>query len=265
MKQFFIICSILLAQISFAQDKITVPEGKTFSGKMKSDQTVSMGMGIESRVLVNSTFNSRILKVEDSIIRVEVTVTKVAASNESAYAKEIFNSETGEGQNTELAKSLDSLLNRADTFYIDRFTGFIARSVTTLAEEFGDTGGSPDKVGEFVLYPFPSGFKDGDTWSISQNIEKMTTTTTYTLNRFINNKADIDYKTTTTGVFTSEADGMSFDMNIDGVTSGNMVVNKDGLVEKRTMNINMTGLMEIMGQKMEINIKGITEVEIDAP
>jgi Family of unknown function (DUF6263) len=121
----------------------------------------------------------------------------------------------------------------------------------------GLTGGSDDGGVGNMFISLPANAKAGSTWNESSEKDGTKSETVYTVKEMMGSNAIVTYVTTSIVDKKVEAQpGMEIQMNLKITAKGEAKVDAgSGLVQQRTIDVDASGTMDIMGQSAPITMK----------
>ncbi|MFT3825590.1 MAG: DUF6263 family protein [Chitinophagaceae bacterium] len=230
-----------------------------------------MGQTIDVSSDNNITSLVAVKKVSDKGYDVATTVKHIISNTGAMGQNMSYDSDKPGDENSELGKALKSGVNKTTNFSIDK-KGFItATDDTTTTDNVeekmaGMAGGminglnaAQNKIGGTfeVIAPVPDKtLKVGDTWVDSTSDKDSKQVSNYKVVTIDGTTATVALDGTLTRKGETEAQGMTINMDMKGKMTGEMQVEvATGIVKKRSMIMDGTGTMEIMGQSVPFTMK----------
>lgn len=245
---------------------------------------IKMNIGME---MMGQTIDINNSNTVTTLVEVKNASPKEAAV--ASTVKRVVTSMTGMGQEmaydtdkkdgnapAELAKKADELVGKTNNLVVDG-KGLITSSDDTAhkdADKSGfmgmsgglvNVGNKAGAVYDLIASLPEKGVKVGDSWIDSVVTKEGKTVTTYKVVEVKGDEATISMDGTVTQNGQVENQGMTIDMNVQGRSKGNFIMEvATGVIKKRVAEVNATGSMEVAGQSipftMKINMdEGITK------
>jgi sporulation protein YlmC with PRC-barrel domain len=196
------------------------------------------------------------------------TVKKVLMSLNGMGQEMSYDSDKKEDADSEIGKKMGSVVGKVSNITIDG-KGAITASDDTASLLSGSANGfmsmagniasSGNKVGnvyDLVANLPDKSLKAGDAWVDSTASGQNKATTNYTVIGIQGGEATIGMEGTMTQSGVTETNGMSINMTINGKSKGQYIMDvATGLIKKRTMTMDGTGSMDVMGQAVPFTMK----------
>jgi len=245
---------------------------------------IKMNIGME---MMGQTIDINNSNTVTTLVEVKNASPKEAAV--ASTVKRVVTSMTGMGQEmtydtdkkdgnapAELAKKADELVGKTNNLVVDG-KGLITSSDDTAhkdADKSGfmgmsgglvNVGNKAGAVYDLIASLPEKGVKVGDSWIDSVVTKEGKTVTAYKVVEVKGDEATISMDGTVTQNGQVENQGMTIDMNVQGKSKGNFIMEvATGVIKKRVAEVNATGSMEVAGQSipftMKINMdEGITK------
>ncbi|MEP6712157.1 MAG: DUF6263 family protein [Ferruginibacter sp.] len=268
MKKGILIISIFLSATSYAQKKqsasksILLSKGQQITITTTSTQNAEMSMGMSMKNTSTTVNKLTVLEAVKNDYKISSTLTKMTFSADMMGQQKYFDSDKKEDRDSETGKSFSLEIPKNGT--LDKNTGIVVlEQEDSLSNDKGDNplGGmmtslikNNDAVtisGAFLI--LPAGKKIADKWADSSSAEGMKTVNNYTIESIEKNIITIILNTTVSGSTSMEAEGSQFNVTMNSVSSGKIVVDSNtSLVKKRIANADIDSNIEMMGQSMPV-------------
>ena len=260
---------ILLFSLSFVALSAFAQELKLETGKKITSTTttsVNMDMGMGGKMTIDGSTKSliEITGADAKNYNAKSTTVKMTMSQEGMGQKVNFDSDKKEDRETEVGKEMSKMLDVATSVTIDKNTGkvteidkkaIVSDDTNPMASLMGNTNSAEASTAAAFLY-IPNGKKVGDKWGDSVNESGMKGLKNFELKSIVDNVATVAITTKSKGTISKEAQGMQFEIAMDGIGDGIILVNtKTFLVKKSTLNNDVNGTLDMMGQSLPITIK----------
>ena len=197
------------------------------------------------------------------------TVKHVVTSMNGMGQEMHYDSDKKEDASSELGKKAGEMVGKTSNLTIDT-KGYITASDDTSANTVaGNAGGfmgiggnlanTGNKVGnsyDLVANLPAKVLKTGDTWVDSTVSKEGKTVTNYTVTDIKGDEAVISMEGTVAQSGETEANGMTINVTINGKSKGQYSMEVGtGIVKKRTVTMDATGTMDMMGQSVPFTMK----------
>ena len=260
---------ILLFTLSFAAANVFAQELKLETGKKIMSTTttsVNMDMGMGGQMKIDGTTKNliEIIGADAKNYNAKSTVVKMTMSQDGMGQTVNFDSDKKEDRETEVGKEMSKLLDVAAAVTIDKNTGkvteinkkeIVADDANPMASLMGN-GNSAEASTAAAFFYIPNGKKVGDKWADSLNEAGMKGLKNFELKSIVDNVATIAITTKAKGTISKEAQGMQLEIAMNGTGDGIILVDtKTFLVKKSTLNNDVNGTLDMMGQSLPITIK----------
>lgn len=268
-KKYINMKKILLFTLSFAAANVFAQELKLETGKKITSTTttsVNMDMGMGGQMKIDGS-TKNLIEITGSDAKnynAKSSVVKMTMSQDGMGQTVNFDSDKKEDRETEVGKEMSKLLDVAAAVSIDKNTGkvteinkkeIVADDTNPMASLMGN-GNSAEASTAAAFFYIPNGKKVGDKWADSLNEAGMKGLKNFELKSIVDNVATIAVTTKAKGTISKEAQGMQFEIVMDGTGDGIILVDtKTFLVKKSTLNNDVNGTLEMMGQSLPITIK----------
>lgn len=264
---------ILLFSISFTVANVFAQELKLETGKRITSTTntlvkMDMGMGGLMKIDGNTTNLIEITGADNKNYNAKSTTVKMKLMQDGMGQTISFDSDKKEDRETVAGKEMSKMLDVPATVMIDKYTGkvkeinkkvIVADETNPMASLMGSANSAEASTAAAFFY-IPNGKKVGDKWSDSVNEAGMKGLKNFELQSIVDNVATIAITTKSKGTISKEAQGMQFEITMDGTGDGVIVVNtKTFLVKKSTLNNDVNGTLDMMGQSLPITIKSTAD------
>ena len=261
--------SILLFTLGFTASTVFAQGLKLETGKKITSTTTTsvnmdMGMGGQMKIDGNTTSVIEITGVDDKNYNAKATTVKMKMVQDGMGQTVNFDSDKKEDRETEIGKEMSKMLDQAAAVTIDKNTGkvtetnkkeIVADNANPMASLMGNSNSAEASTAAAFFY-IPNGKKIGDKWSDSLNEAGMKGVKNFELKSIVDNVATIAITTKSKGTISKEAQGMQFDITMDGTGGGEIVVDtKTFLVKKSALSNDVNGTLDMMGQSLPITIK----------
>ena len=262
---------ILLFTLAFSAGTTFAQSLKLETGKKITSNTinsVNMDMGMAGQMKIDGSTISMI-EVTGSDTKnysAKTSIVKMKMSQEGMGQNVNFDSDKKEDRESDMGKELGKMLDVAASVTIDKNTGKVSeqnkKEVITdnsnpMASLMGNSNSAEAATAAAFFY-IPNGKKIGDKWSDSLSEAGMKGLKTFELKSIVDNIATIAITTKSKGTISKEAQGMQFDITMDGTGNGEIIVDtKTFLVRKNTLSNDVNGTLDMMGQSMPLTIKSV--------
>ncbi len=265
MKSLFSILLGILSINSFGQQKLNLKKGEVLKLLVNSSQDMNMGMGMEMNSNFTAEYETVVADLEnDSIYILLAKISSVKARMSGAGESQQYNSETGEGKDNDLGAALNEQIGRTDTVRVNRYTGVpIAKDSADVspAQLLNNNGVDMGTITENAFFLLSNSQKPGDKWTVKSKTNGIDSETEYELTQIEENTATINYKTKVKGSTETEAQGVPLTILTNGTVEGSFTANSvSGYIIQKTIESDLTSSMDMMGQTMNISVKGKTTV-----
>ena len=262
MKKFLLFSLCFTGLTVFAQG-LKLETGKKINSNTTTSVNMDMGMGGQMKIDGNTFSLIEITGGDEKNYNAKSTTVKMKISQEGMGQLVNFDSDKKEDRETATGKELSKMLDVPATVVIDKNTGKVTEinkkalveDTNPMASLMGNANSAEASTAAAFFY-IPNGKKVGDKWADSLNEAGMKGTKNFELQSIVDNVATIAIKTKSKGTISKEAQGMQFEIAMDGTGDGVIVVNtKTFLVKKSTLNNDVNGTLDMMGQSLPITIK----------
>ena len=262
MKQIIVFALCFISFTAFGQkNQLRLKKGDVIISLVTSRQDIDMGMGMQMNTDLSGAYELTVYgDHHDSAytILAKMVSTKVVASG--AGQDQTYNSETGEGADSELGSMLKDNIGKEDTLIVNRFTGVITKKDSTTInpiEAFNKSEEDMATVSENSLFIIRDDAKQGDKWTVKSKTGGVDSETDYELKSIDGKVATIEYKTRVNGSSEVEVQGMPMTVTTNGKVEGHFTTDiETGLIFTKNIFSDLKSSMEIMGQTMEMSAKG---------
>ncbi len=262
MKQIIASALCFITFTAFAQkNQLRLKKGDVIFSLVESSQDIDMGMGMQMNTNLSGAYELSVYRDHhDSAytILAKMVSTKVVATG--AGQDQTYNSETGEGADSELGSMLKDNIGRQDTLIVNRYTGVVTKKDTVtinLLESLNKSEEDLATVSENSLFIIRDDAKQGDKWTVKSKTGGVDSETDYELKSIDGKVATIEYKTKVNGSSEVEVQGMPMMVTTNGKVEGDFTTDiETGLIFTKSIVSDLKSSMEIMGQTMEMSAKG---------
>jgi hypothetical protein len=247
----------------FAQG-LKLETGKKITATTTTSVNMDMGMGGQMKIDGSTKNLIEITGADVNNYNAQSTTVKMTMAQDGMGQTVNFDSDKKEDRETEVGKEMIKILDVKATVTIDKNTGkvteinkktVVAEETNPMASLMGNANSAEASTAAAFFY-IPNGKKVGDKWADSINEAGMKGLKNFELQSIINNVATIAIKTKSKGTISKEAQGMQFEIAMDGTGDGVILVEtKTFLVKKSTLNNDVNGTLDMMGQSLPITIK----------
>ncbi len=266
-KHFFTTVVMAIAFFACAQaQKITVTKGqKLESGSMmKMNMTIDMmGQSMENIFDTKTTSEIEVKDVTEKGFLLSNTIKRVV-STVTAMGNDInFDSDKKEDMDGQMGEAYKGKINTPKELLVGK-DGKIAEVIGEQKEDAAGMGSmlNIESMSKGQSYPLliqlPSGnVKPGDTWTDSSGTpETVKRVMLYTLKEIKGDDIIVNFTGTMAKTGTIQQGGMEILMNISGDLKGESAYEKvSGWLKTNTMDVDIKGTMEVMGQSAPITMK----------
>ncbi|MEO6406884.1 MAG: DUF6263 family protein [Ferruginibacter sp.] len=274
MKKYLSILLVFISAISYGQKKsgntttasLILNKGQQITVTTSSSMDAEMGMGMKMKNDVMQTNTLLVTDVNDKNYIVSNTLNRIRLNGNMGAEDISFDSDKKEDLESEIGKSMKDKIGKTVIAKINRATGEVSVDTTNSKEEdagensfsgiLGGNQGNDEENVRSAFFIIPPNKKPGDSWTDSTTAGKMKSVMEYKYISFDKDLANISIKTSTKGTNTMDANGMQFDIAMNSVSAGQLIVNtKTSLVQKRNAVADISGDIDMMGQSMTITSK----------
>ena len=249
-----------------AAQQLNLTKGQLIETTLQSDQTMDLGSGMEMKSDVSSAYTLTVADIiSDSLYQVFASFASIKATAVGMGQNQEYDSETGEGKDTELGKAFHDKIGRIDTVILNKLTarlvvendGMAANPITALQNQTLELG----SVIENLFFILPPGKNAKDKWLVKSDLNGIDSDTEYELLSLSENIAAVNFKTGVNGTSKMEMEGMTVNVTTNGTISGTLKVDvTTGVIQQKVLDSDLKSSMELMGQTMEMSVKGKTTV-----
>ena len=250
------------ALITNGQLKLKKGQQIAISSTIKGD--VDMGMGM---MMTNNFETESLVTVADekeNVYTLDAKVVKAKAAMDMMGQSTSYDSDKPADSTSEMGKLIGPNINKNVTYYLNKLTGTVAAK-DTIQEKTEENpmasffqmnnvkgvGG----VAEAFLIITDARKKEGS-WTNVDSAADVKTTSKYTIESLKGDDATIKYESTTTANSQMEQQGMQITVNMISKANGTIETNiKTNLVKRRTLDTDIAGTFEVMGQTQNITGK----------
>ena len=259
--------SLSLAALNVFAQGLKLETGKKITSTTTTSLNMDMGMGGQMKVDGSTKNLIEITGADEKNYNAKSTTVKMTMSQNGMGQTVNFDSDKKEDRETVAGKEMSKMLDVPSTVMIDKYTGkvtetnkkvIVADETNPMASLMGNANLAEASTAGAFFY-IPIGKKIGDKWVDSVNEAGMKGLKNYELKNIVDNVATIAITTKSKGTISKEAQGMQFEIAMDGIGNGIILVNtKTFLVKKSTLNNDVNGTLDMMGQSLPITIKSFT-------
>ena len=263
MKKILLFSLSLTALNVFAQG-LKLETGKKITSTTTTSVNMDMGMGGQMKIDGSTKNLIEITGADEKNYNAKSTTVKITMSQDGMGQTVNFDSDKREDRETAIGKEMSKMVDVTATVTIDKNTGKVTetnkKAVVTdetnpMASLMGN-GISAEASTASAFFYIPNGKKVGDKWADSVNEAGMKGLKNFELKSIVENVATIAVTTKSKGTISKEAQGMQFEIAMEGKGEGIILVNtKTFLVKKNTLNNDVNGTLDMMGQSLPITIK----------
>lgn len=247
----------------FAQG-LKLQTGKKITSTTTTSVNMDMGMGGQMKINGNTTSLIEITGADEKNYNAKTKTVKMTMSQDGMGQTVSFDSEKKEDRETAIGKEMSKMLDVAAEIMINKNTGKVTEinkkevlenNTNPMASLMGNANSAEASTAAAFFY-IPNGKKVGDKWADSVNEAGMKGLKNFELQSIVDNVATIAVITKSKGTISKEAQGMKFEIAMDGTGGGLISVDtKTFLVKKSTLNNDVNGTLDMMGQSLPITIK----------
>jgi len=271
MRYLILFALIFIGYGSIAQEKtkkhIFLNKGQKINvvNTISSDADMGMGMQMKTNMVSNGILsvtgeNEKEYTLTNTLTRMKGTMDVMGKTHD-------FDSENESDRNSEIGKSLSASLGKSDSVVVNKFSGMVAfekkdtsldksepNPMEDMIKAFGNDGDNTSITGAFLI--IPAGKKAGDSWTETDSSKEKKSVIKYTINSISNGTATVSFQTTMDNTSMVEVQGSQMNVSINTKSKGEILSNiKTGLVNKRIIDSDISGTIDIMGQSMPITAK----------
>lgn len=256
--------SISLTAVNVFAQVLKLETGKKITSTTTTSVNMDMGMGGQMKINGNTTNLIEITGADNKNYNAKSTTVKMKLMQDGMGQTVSFDSDKKEDRETVTGKGISKMLDVAATVTIDKNTGkvtetnkkeVVADETNPMSSLMGNTN-SAEAFTAAAFFYIPNEKKVGDKWADSVNEAGMKGLKNFELQSIVDNVATIAIKTKSKGTIAKEAQGMKFEIAMDGTGDGVIIVDtKTFLVKKSTLNSDVNGTLDMMGQSVPLTIK----------
>lgn len=283
MKQIILItASLLLVFVSIAQTKTKVVLTK--GQKMQVENTINatsaqemMGQKVETNVDIKLLNQVEVKDSTDSSYTLVNTVKNLKAKLNAMGQDMAFDSEKKEDMSGSATSGIKDIVNKPKDLTIDRSGNAIGinKSDSSKPDQNPDVIkmmiqqllGNPNDATfglADMFIPLPEKFVIGYSWTDSTiHTDELTKIITYTVKNISPTEVTLVITGTLKTIMKMEMQGMEVSNNSMGKSEGEEIIDRaSSTLKKRTLTINITGTMEVMGQEMPMTSKVVSTTTV---
>lgn len=259
-----ILLSLSFTAINVFAQGLKLETGKKIKAITNTSVNMDMGAGGQMKIDGSTTNLIEITGIDDKNYKATYTITKMTMSQDIMGQTVNFDSDKKEDRETEVGKEMSKLLDVAAQLMIDKNSGkvqeinkqeVVVDETNPMASLMGNKNSAEASTAAAFFY-IPNGKKVGDKWADSVNEAGMKGLKNFELKSIVDNIATIAITTKSKGTISKEAQGMQFEIAMDGTGDGIILVDtKTSLVKKSTLNNDVNGTLDMMGQSLPVAIK----------
>ncbi len=259
-----ILLSLGFATISVFAQGPKLETGKKIKAITNTSMSMDMGLGGQMKVDGSTTNLIEITGADDKNYKATHTITKMTILQDGLGQTVNFDSDKKEDRETEVGKEMSKMLDVAAQLMIDKKTGKVLEinKKEVVLDDANPMAGllsnsnSAEAATNAAFFYIPNEKKVGDKWADSVFEAGMSGLKNFELKNIVDNIATIAFTTKSKGTISKEAQGMQFEIVMDGTGDGIIIVDtKTSLVKKSTLNNDVNGTLAMMGQSLPITIK----------
>jgi len=258
----------------FAQTpaSLQLDKGRKLTLQYNSTTNADLGMGMEMKNNSSQVFDIDVIDINETSISLQFRLKKMTMDIDAMGQQVTYDSDKETDRQSEIGKTIPEDMYKNDTIHINRITGkMIDRKKKNAEQVDADanpmagmmSGVSNVDQGETVADMFfiiPKDIKAGGSWKDSVIDKSMKKYLTYTLQGIEGDKATVLVQEQSNISTESEVQGMAMQVNMSGNNKHTLTIDvKTGLTVKKTMDSDITGSIEVMGQSQNISSKSKTE------
>ena len=273
MKKIFLLISaaFIISPAVFSQNSnpIKIEKDRLILATVVSSSDMDMGMGMQMKTSNIASNKLLIIGVDATVYQLSNTVTKLKTDMDFMGQQTNYDSDKPADNESETGKAVAAKLNNPDTLSLDKLTGKVTRNKKSAEEMPEVNQGNPlaglmssmnssadVQVVENAFFIIPAGKKTGDSWSDSTSDKSMKSKRIFTIKSIEGNTATISYSGTIDVSGNQEIQGSEVAITMNTKLTGEIIFNPTtNLVSKRTMNSDINGTIEMMGQAMPVTAK----------
>ena len=248
---------------------IKIEKDRLILATVVSSSDMDMGMGMQMKTSNIASNKLLIIGVDATGYQLSNTVTKLKTDMDFMGQQTNYDSDKPADNESETGKAVAAKLNKPDTLLLDKLTGKVTRNKKSTEEMPEVNQGNPlaglmssmnssadVQVVENAFFIIPAGKKTGDSWSDSTSDKSMKSKRIFTIKSIEGNTATISYSGTIDVSGNQEIQGSEVAITMNTKLTGEIIFNPTtNLVSKRTMNSDINGTIEMMGQAMPVTAK----------
>ena len=263
MKRILIFAVAFSTSTVFSQS-LKLETGKKITSTTTTSVNMDMGMGGQMKIDGNTINLIEITGADNKNYNAKNTTVKMKFMQDGMGQTVNFDSDKKEDRETAAGKEISKMLDVPATVMIDKYTGkvteinkkvVVADETNPMASLMGNVN-SAEALTAAAFFYIPNGKKIGDKWSDSVNEAGMKGLKNFELKSIVENVATIAITTKSNGTISKQAQGMQFNITMNGTGDGVIVVDtKTFLVKKSALSNDANGTLDMMGQSLPITIK----------
>lgn len=272
--RFILAGSLLWSLGSFAQTpaSLQLEKGRKLTLQNNSSTNADLGMGMEMKNNSKQIFDIDVIDINETSLSLQFRLKKLTMDIDAMGQQVTYDSDKESDRQSEIGKSIPEDMYKTDTVRISRLTGKLIDRKRKNAEQ-ADANENPmagmmsgvgnADQGEIVadmFFMIPKDIKTGENWKDSLIEKTMKKYLTYTLQAIDGDKATVLVNEQSNISTESEVQGMAMQVNMTGNNKYTLIVDlKTGLTLSKTMDSDITGTIEVMGQSQNISSKSKSE------
>jgi sporulation protein YlmC with PRC-barrel domain len=196
------------------------------------------------------------------------TVKRILMTLNGMGQEMTYDSDKKEDADSEIGKKMGEMVGKTTNLKVDGkgtitasddTTSVLANSANGFMSMAGNIANAGNKVGnvyDLVANLPEKAIKAGDTWADSTASGQNKSATNYTVLEVKGGEATIGMDGTIAQSGETETNGMTVHLNLSGKSKGQYIMDvATGLVKKRTVAMDATGTMDVMGQSVPFTMK----------
>jgi hypothetical protein len=272
----FFVSVVLNLHAQSVSQKIVVNKGQVF--ETVSHMTTSMaqemmGQKVDFKMDHKTTRITEVKDINPDAYHLTNTIKRIVMHTNAMGQDINFDSDKPEDMYGEMGQRVKGIVNAESKVTVDKTGKIVELNMNDSTEndmmsKMMSMSANMSKGASYPLFSVlpAKAVKPGDSWTDSISTSegmKITNINTYTFRGVSGNEITVDIAGKLTQEGTTEQQGMSIGMNMTGTSKGESVYDqKTGILKRDTLNTDMQGTMEVMGQSVPVTMKITMENEV---
>lgn len=270
-----LLCTISISAQKNSSSPVQLKKGQKLYVKMSNNSEADFGMGMPMKNISESQSVLTVTGESEDAYSMTNTVEKIKVHMEMMGQEHRYDSEKAEDHDSEMGKQMAGVIGNTYNLQVSKKTGAIKFEQNDLSAKIeddnpfagvlGGMGKGDDASMEGAFLVIPAGKKIGDSWSVSDSNAVSVSKHTYKLNSTTGNVANISFTSVIKVTQPIESQGNEMLLNMEVKSSGEIISNNiTSLVTKKTIDTEIAGTIEVMGQSMPITAVSKQEIFFSA-